>query len=100
VSDNVLQQVAIHPVEEEGEGMTSPSRGSGDTAAAQRLVDAIARRAALHEAVGIMRAWGGDDVLERLCDQHSDAEREAEIARVSAVVDAAAEQRADPDWGD
>lgn len=77
--------------------MTSPGRG----AAAQRLVDSVTRRAALHEAVGVVRAWGGDDrgdVLERLCDQHSDAEREAEVARVNAVVDAAAQRRADPDW--
>ncbi|MGW6937327.1 hypothetical protein ACWGE0_45265 [Lentzea sp. NPDC054927] len=80
--------------------MTSSDRGSGDTAAALRLVDAIARRAALHEAVGVVRAWGGGDGLERLCDQHSDAERAAEVARVNAVVDAAAERRADPEWGD
>lgn len=81
--------------------MTSPGRGSGDTAAARRLVDAIARRTALHEAVGVVQAWsGGGDGLERLCDHHSDAEREAEVARVNAVVDAAAERRADPDWGD
>ncbi|MFJ8965999.1 hypothetical protein ACIRG5_42075 [Lentzea sp. NPDC102401] len=76
--------------------MTSPD----DTAAAQRLVDAIARRAALHEAMGVVQAWGGDDVLERLGAQRSSAECEAEVARVNAVVDAAAEQRADPDWGD
>ncbi|TWP43814.1 hypothetical protein FKR81_41995 [Lentzea tibetensis] len=79
--------------------MTSPCCDSGDTAAAQRLVDAVTRRAALHEAVGVVQAWGGGDVLERLCDQHSDAEREAEVARVNAVVDAVAERRADPDWG-
>ncbi|MGW6936510.1 hypothetical protein ACWGE0_41105 [Lentzea sp. NPDC054927] len=78
--------------------MSSPSCGSGDTAAALRLVDAIARRAALHEAVGVVQAWGGG--LERLRDQHDDADREAEVARVNAVVDAAAERRADPDWDD
>ncbi|MEV6717543.1 hypothetical protein AB0M48_36535 [Lentzea sp. NPDC051208] len=82
--------------------MTSSSRGSGDAAAAQRLVDAITRRAALHEAIGVVQAWSGDQdhVLERFCDRRSDAEREAEVARVNAVVDAAAERRADPDWGD
>ncbi|MDX8050873.1 hypothetical protein SK571_15905 [Lentzea sp. BCCO 10_0798] len=82
--------------------MTSSSRGSGDAAAAQRLVEAITRRAALHEAIGVVQAWSGDqdDVLERFGDRHSDAEREAEVARVNAVVDAAAERRADPDWGD
>ncbi|MDX8034065.1 hypothetical protein SK803_27935 [Lentzea sp. BCCO 10_0856] len=78
--------------------MTSPGCGSGDTAAARRLVEAIARRAALHEAVGVVQAWGGG--LERLRDQQDDADREAEVARVNAVIDAAAEQRADPDWGD
>jgi chorismate mutase len=82
--------------------MTSSSRGSGDAAAAQRLVEAITRRAALHEAIGVVQAWSGgqDDVLERFGDRRSDAEREAEVARVNAVVDAAAERRADPDWGD
>ncbi|SMC53875.1 hypothetical protein [Lentzea albidocapillata] len=82
--------------------MTSPSRGSGDAAAAQRLVDAVTRRAALHEAIGVVRAWSGDrdDVAAWFCDRRSDAEREAEVARVNAVVDAAAERRADPDWDD
>lgn len=83
--------------------MTSLGRGSGDTAAAQRLVAAITRRAALHEAVGVVLAWGGDDhgdVLDGFCDRHSDADREAEVARVNAVVDADAEQRSDPDWRD
>lgn len=83
--------------------MTSPGRGSGDAAAAQRILDAIRRRAALHEAVGVVLVWGGDnrsDVLERLCDRRSEADREAEVARVNAVVDAAAEGRADPDWRD
>lgn len=82
--------------------MTSSSRGSGDAAAAQRLVEEITRRAALHEAIGVVQAWSGDqdDVLERFCDRRSDAEREAEVERVNAVVDAAAERRADPDWDD
>ncbi len=80
--------------------MTSPGRGSGDAAAAHRLVHAVTRRAALHEAIGVVQAWSGDhgDVLERLCDRRSDAEREAEVARVNALVDAAAEGRGDPDW--
>ncbi|SDJ50992.1 hypothetical protein SAMN04488074_102244 [Lentzea albidocapillata subsp. violacea] len=80
--------------------MTSPSRGSGDAAAAQRLVEAVTRRAALHEAIGVVRAWSGDrdGVPAWFCERRSDAEREAEVARVNAVVDAAAERRADPDW--
>ncbi|WP_167979568.1 hypothetical protein [Lentzea indica] len=50
-----------------------------------------------------MLARGGNsrgDVLERFCHRHSDAEREAEVARANEVVDAAAEQRTDPDWSD
>ncbi|MCX2946970.1 hypothetical protein [Lentzea sp. NEAU-D7] len=74
--------------------MTSPSGGSGD-AAARRLVEAVERRAALHEAIGVVRAWSGD-VPERF----GDTEREAEVARVTAAVDAAAERRSDPDWDD
>ncbi|RDI34801.1 hypothetical protein [Lentzea flaviverrucosa] len=82
--------------------MTSSSRGSGDASAAQHLVEAITRRAALHEAIGVVQAWSGDqdDVLGRFCDRRTEAEREAEVERVNAVVDAAAERRTDPDWDD
>ncbi len=83
--------------------MTSGNRCTGDAAAARRIIDAVTSRAALHEAIGVVLAKsGGDqgDVMEQFCGDHSTAEREAEVAWVNAVVDAAADRSADPDWVD
>ncbi|GLZ27966.1 hypothetical protein Lesp02_01560 [Lentzea sp. NBRC 105346] len=80
--------------------MTPPFHGrSDDATAARRMLDSVTSRAALHEAAGAVLAWGGGDpaqALEMLCDRHS----EAEVARVTARVDAEADRRSDPDWGD
>lgn len=82
--------------------MTSTGRDTGDgAAAAQRIVDGVTSRAALHEAVGIVLAWHGGDqghALEEFCGQRVEADREAEVARLKAVVDAEARNREDPDW--
>jgi hypothetical protein len=71
-------------------------------AVAGRIVHGIARRAAMAEAVGIVRCWHGCDGVQahrELVDNGGgSAGPDAEAARVTAVVDAMAERRADPDW--
>ncbi|HUQ56351.1 hypothetical protein [Lentzea sp.] len=83
--------------------MPSRDRCSDDAVAARRIVSGVTSRAALHEAIGVVLAQGGGDrgqVMERFCGHRTDADREAEVARVNAVVDAAAERCSDPDWED
>jgi hypothetical protein len=68
---------------------------------ARRLQERMRLRTALHEGVGILRVWHicGQ---EHARDQLDVAEgRDVEAARVIAAVNAAAEDRADPDatWG-
>jgi hypothetical protein len=71
-------------------------------AVAGRIVHAMARRAAMSEAIGIVRCWQGCDAMQArrdLVDNGGDtAGQDAEAARVAALVDAMAERRADPDW--
>jgi hypothetical protein len=86
---------------EDGEGMTA-SGGSphGQEQAARRLLERTAQRAALNEAVGILQAWqacGRQQARDDLDHAHGLAGQDAEARRVIAVVDAAADGRADPD---
>ena len=68
------------------------------TAAARRIADWVRLRADFHEAVGIAQVWG--DEGSTYSTRHSATECTAEAARVRAIVDAAADNRADPDWRD
>ncbi|MEU4743998.1 hypothetical protein AB0G02_26515 [Actinosynnema sp. NPDC023658] len=81
---------AGHPAAEQG-------------AAARRVAEDVVRRAELYEAVGIVRGGvgGGDPTSadERFSARYDDAQCTVEAARMAAIVDAAAEGRADPDWG-
>jgi len=83
--------------------MTSSARHlAGRLDAARRIAGSLTRRAALHEAIGVVRgrdggtAWQADERF-RACD--GDVQRDAEVARVAAEVEATADPRADPDWG-
>ncbi|MEV8437843.1 hypothetical protein AB0425_10760 [Actinosynnema sp. NPDC051121] len=70
--------------------------------AARRIAGSLDRRAALNEAIGAVRAWDGGTAGQararfRECD--GEVQRDAEVARVAAEIDATADRRADPDWG-
>lgn len=81
----------------------STGQAAGYAAAARRVADDVVRRSELYEAVGIVRGGvgGGDPTSadERFSARYDDAECMVEAARMAAIVDAAAERRADPDWG-
>ncbi|GAA1332150.1 hypothetical protein GCM10009660_06360 [Catellatospora bangladeshensis] len=71
-------------------------------AAARRLLAEVVDRGAVYEAVGIVRGGvgGGDPTSaeERFSARYDDAHCRAEAARMAAIVDEAADGRADPDW--
>jgi hypothetical protein len=72
-------------------------------AVAARMADAVTRRAALDEAVGILSCWqrcGTGQARRNLVDLGDLVGRDAEVARMAAVVDARADGRADPDYWD
>ncbi|MEU4448561.1 hypothetical protein AB0K14_10025 [Actinosynnema sp. NPDC050801] len=78
--------------------MTSSAR---QIRAARRIAGSLDRRAALHEAIGAVRAWDGGTLRQagarfRACG--GETQRDAEVARVAAEVDATADPRADPEW--
>jgi hypothetical protein len=66
--------------------------------AARATVAAAGSRAAIAEATGILAAQGDNEGRETLRAPHGRAGEEAEAARVVAATNAAAEDRADPDW--
>jgi hypothetical protein len=70
-------------------------------AMAGRIAHAMADRAAMSEAVGIMRSWHRCDTAQarqNLADNSGADGQDAEAARVAAIVDAQADGRTDPDW--
>jgi hypothetical protein len=70
---------------------------------ARRVADGVVRRAALHEAAGVVQAWTGGDPRQAraLLDEHvATGGCEAEAARVVAIVDAEALTCGDPEWWD
>jgi hypothetical protein len=81
--------------------MTRPDPDADPPAAAGRfLLDSLAGRVAVDEAVGILRAWQGCDAAQALDDLAGGVGLGAEAARVAAVIDARADGMADPDYGD
>jgi hypothetical protein len=83
--------------------MPTSAHGPPDLVAAARRITAWVRlRAEFHEAVGIAQVWGDEGPVHALTysARHSATECTAEAARVRAIVDAAADNRADPDWRD
>jgi hypothetical protein len=81
--------------------MTPVGHNQDRIALAARIVAAVSRRAELEEAVGVFRCWHMCDsgqARQDLVDDGGTAGRDAEAARVVALVDAQAEGRADPDW--
>ncbi|RSN54596.1 hypothetical protein DMH01_36015 [Amycolatopsis sp. WAC 04182] len=69
---------------------------------AARLVQALEGRAVVSEAVGVLQGWQGCDfaqALDGLSGGTGQAGREAEAARIAAIVDAQADGTADPDYG-
>jgi hypothetical protein len=69
---------------------------------ARTVVEGVSRRAALHEAAGVLRVWSGGDQQRAgaLIDEYnSTGGGEAEVARLAAIVDAQARSGVDPDWG-
>jgi hypothetical protein len=82
--------------------MTRPDPDTASLAAAGRLLDSLARRAAVGEAVGILRGWRGRDATQALRDLAGSTGAcgiGVEAARVAALVDARADGTADPDYG-
>jgi Fe-S cluster assembly iron-binding protein IscA len=68
---------------------------------AQQLLATLRHRAAAQEAVGVLAVWGGCDQVQaraELAEQPTTATVAAEAARVAAISDAGADDRADPDW--
>ncbi|MEU3627851.1 hypothetical protein BS329_09135 [Amycolatopsis coloradensis] len=66
------------------------------------VVRALERRVAVNEAVGVLRGWQDCDAGQALADLTGDtgpAGRDAEAARIAAVVNAQADGTADPDYG-
>jgi hypothetical protein len=83
--------------------MPTSAHGPPDLTAARRITDRVRLRAEFHEAVGIAQVWGDEGPVHALTAysaRHSATECTAEAARVRAIVDAAADNRADPDWRD
>nr|WP_042187585.1 hypothetical protein [Kibdelosporangium sp. MJ126-NF4]CEL18204.1 hypothetical protein [Kibdelosporangium sp. MJ126-NF4]CTQ90565.1 hypothetical protein [Kibdelosporangium sp. MJ126-NF4] len=81
---------------------SSADRHARHLALAGRITHALTQRAAMAEAVGIMRCWQSCDAVQArrdLVDNGGGVDRQdAEAARVTALVDALADRRADPDW--
>jgi hypothetical protein len=81
--------------------MPSSEERPEQIAVARRLVDALARRTALDEAVGILSCWQRCDTVQarkNLVKRGGVVDQDAEVARMAAVVHAQADGRADPDW--
>ncbi|WP_290056841.1 hypothetical protein [Amycolatopsis solani] len=84
--------------------MTAPAPGSGSRPeeAARRLLARTELRAAANEAVGILQVWYAcrrEQARDELDVTGTAAGQEVEARRIIAVVDAAANGRADPDAG-
>jgi hypothetical protein len=82
--------------------MTRPDPDADSLAAAGRLLDSLTGRAAVDEAVGVLRGWQGCDAArarDELTEDTGAAGLGAEAARVAAAVDARADGTADPDYG-
>ena len=69
-------------------------------AVARNLLQRVHQRAALSEGVGILQTWrlcGQKQVRADLFAEHGRTGQDTEARRVIAVVNAAADRRADPD---
>ena len=71
---------------------------------ARRLLGRMRLRAALNEGVGILQVWNvceQKQARDQLLADNGPSGQDAEADRMIAVVDAAADNRADPDatWG-
>jgi hypothetical protein len=81
--------------------MTAQGGRAEQIALAHRVVRALDRRNRLDEAVGVLHRWTGRDTAEvrrNLVGRNGPAGQDAEAAGVTAIVDAQADARADPDW--
>lgn len=81
--------------------MTAEPSSTDRVASARRITEAVVRRAAVNEGVGVLQCWSGGDsrqARQELYDRHGVGGPEAEAVRVAAVVDADANGRADPEW--
>jgi hypothetical protein len=68
---------------------------------ARHLLATLRHRTAVQEAVGLLTVWGDCDqagARAELGGQRTTATVAAEAARLAAITDAAADNRADPDW--
>jgi hypothetical protein len=95
-------------VGEEGSAVISPYPLEPDVrlARVRALLEVVARRVAVDEAVGVLRCWWGCSAAQvrgelhtRYGDQINEygGEVDVEAARVVAAANAAADRRADPD---
>jgi hypothetical protein len=67
---------------------------------ARRVLHRLRQRAALNQAVGILRVWhccGEQQARDDMHSQHRTTGQDVEALRMIAVVNAAAEGRGDPD---
>ncbi|CCH31831.1 hypothetical protein ABZ816_25850 [Actinosynnema sp. NPDC047251] len=77
--------------------MSSGPSEQAREAEARRVVDRMLRRAALHEAIGILQVWNSCGPQQARDDLHHSTSQDTEAHRVIAAVDATADGRDDPD---
>jgi hypothetical protein len=81
------------------EAVIAPAPHSREESA-RRLMDQLRLRAALNEGVGILQVWNvceQEQARDQLLADNGAAGQDAEADRMIAVVDAVADNRADPD---
>lgn len=80
--------------------MRSAESLAARVALARRVLDVLAQRVAVEEAVGVLRGWQGCDsaaAREQLSSRR-DGGRDEQAARVVALANSRAETGTDPDW--
>jgi hypothetical protein len=83
------------------DGGAVPEPWEADSSAAARMGGMLAQRAATNEALGVLQIQRRCSIAQarlRLRSSEGLDGQAAEVARVAADVDAAAQGRSDPDW--
>ena len=79
--------------------MSTPHQDAREQAA-HRLLHRLHQRTTLNEGIGILQSWHGceqQQARDRLRDANGSTGQNAEAVRMIAVVDATADDHADPD---
>lgn len=92
-------RTVVRPPAEEAVLVPMPNQNRREETA-RRLLDRMRLRTALNEAVGILQVWHvceQQQARDHLLTDNGAAGQDAEADRMIAVVDAAADNREDPD---